>query len=59
MIKYDKNSIFIIGGRQNFSVSNRTWIVDPEDGFSIREGPPLNQERDIHKLWHSFDDIKD
>ena len=50
MIKYDKNKIFIIGGRQNFSVSNRTWIVDPEDGFSIREGPPLNQERDIHKL---------
>ena len=42
MIQYDKKSIYIIGGQQNLSSSNKTWIVDPTNDFKIREGPSLN-----------------
>ena len=49
MIKYDENSIYIIGGQQNKSVSNKTWIADSSNGFKIREGPTLN----VHRRGHS------
>ena len=39
MIQYDEKSIYIIGRRQNDSFSNKTWIVDPTNGFQITEGP--------------------
>ena len=45
MIQYDEKSIYIIGGYQNNSISNKTWIVDPTNGFQIREGPSLNKAR--------------
>ena len=55
MIQYDEKSIYIIGGRQSGNqtwkfgyFSNKTWIVDPTDGFKITEGPSLNKERIYH-----------
>ena len=49
MIQYDEKSIYIIGGFQNGSFwSNKTWIVDPTNGFQIKEGPSLNKARRLH-----------
>ena len=48
MIKYDENSIFIIGGKQNDVISNKTWIINPKKEFQIKEGPNLNQLRFGH-----------
>ena len=49
MIQYDEKSIYIIGGFQNNLKSNKTWIVDPTNGFTIREGPSLKEKRIRHK----------
>ena len=38
MIKYSETEIYIIGGRQNGKISNKTWIVDPRNDFHITEG---------------------
>ena len=38
MIKFDPLTIFIIGGIQDRSVSNKTWIVNPMDDFKMRPG---------------------
>ena len=48
MIQYDEKSIYIIGGFQNGSISNKTWIVDPTNEFQITEGPSLNKGRADH-----------
>ena len=48
IIQYDETSIYIIGGWQNGSRSNKTWIVDPTKEFQIKEGPPLNVNREGH-----------
>ena len=48
MIQYDEKSIYIIGGRQNGSISKKTWIVDPTNEFRITEGPSLNEGRSYH-----------
>ena len=48
MIQYDEKSIYIIGGVQNDLRSKETWIVDPTNGFQIKEGPSLNNRRYYH-----------
>ena len=59
MVQYNSNSIYIIGGKQNGSTSNKTWIVNPNkfvlqdskskiQDFDIREGPPLRKARAYH-----------
>ena len=48
MIQYDEKSIYIIGGSQNGSRSKKTWIVNPTNGFQIKEGPSLKKERFCH-----------
>ena len=48
MIQYDEKFIYIIGGVQNYSTSNKTWIVDPTNEFQIKEGPSLNKGRYNH-----------
>ena len=48
MIQYDNNSIYLIGGFQNDSVSKRTWIFNPSNEFQIQEGPSLKIERREH-----------
>ena len=49
MIQYDDKSIYIIGGMQNGQFfSNKTWIVDPSNGFKIKEGPSLKNGRYSH-----------
>ena len=54
MIDYDSKTIFIIGGKQGGvevsqeAVSKKTWIVDPTNGFRIKEGPSLNMARAGH-----------
>ena len=48
MIQYDEKSIYIIGGYQNGSLSKKTWILNPKNGFEIKEGPSLNKARSYH-----------
>ena len=48
MIQFDEKSIYIIGGWQNGSLSKKTWIVKPNSGFEIKEGPSLNMARSSH-----------
>ena len=48
MIQYDEKSIYIIGGNKNSSISNKTWIIDPTNGFRIKKGPSLNEGRQSH-----------
>ena len=48
MIQYDEKSIYIIGGVQNGSNTNKTWIVDPTNGFQIKDGPSLRNRRYAH-----------
>ena len=48
MVQYDEKSIYIIGGYKNGYLTNKTWIVDPTDGFQIKEGPSLNGGRANH-----------
>ena len=38
MIKFSETEIYIIGGRQNGKIANKTWIVDPKNDFHITEG---------------------
>ena len=45
MIYYDPNTIFLIGGIQNGVISNKTWIINPNQDFQMREGPTLKVER--------------
>ena len=48
MIQYNATSIYIIGGLQNGSNSEKTWIIDPSNNFQIRQGPSLNVGRISH-----------
>ena len=48
MVKFDNNTIFIIGGYQDGEISNKTWIIDANNGFKIRVGPSLNTKRVGH-----------
>ena len=45
MVKYNENSIFIIGGDQNDELSDKSWIIDPSKQFQIKEGPSLHKAR--------------
>ena len=49
MVLYnDLSMIYIIGGYQDRKLSNRTWIVDLSNGFTIKEGPSMNFARSCH-----------
>ena len=48
VIQYDPNRIFLIGGMLNNSISEKTWIIDPRNGFCLRKGPTLNVARSGH-----------
>ena len=56
MILFDENTIFLIGGRQSegsgperrIETSNKTWILNPKNEFSICGGPPLKIGRHSH-----------
>ena len=48
MIQFNENAIFLIGGIQDLTTSNKTWIIDPTNGFKIKEGPALNFARTNH-----------
>ena len=41
IVKYNDTSIYLIGGFQDRKLSNRTWIVNLSNGFTIKEGPQL------------------
>ena len=50
-IKYNEDSIYLIGGYQDGIISEKTWIIggDPDkNGFTIKEGPCLNTKRYAH-----------
>ena len=42
------NKIYLIGGKRNYDVTNKVWIVDPSNGFKIKEGPQMNYSRRDH-----------
>ena len=48
VVQYDSSSVYIIGGYQDGKWSDRTWILDPDNNFQIREGPTLNVARCNH-----------
>ena len=48
ILKFNENSIYLIGGEQNDKISNKTWIVDSRKNFQITDGPPLNRKRKGH-----------
>ena len=48
MIQLSDNLIYIVGGWQNGTISNKTWIFDTSKGFDIKEGPSMNKERSLH-----------
>ena len=45
MIKYNDSAIFIIGEYTSYPypVSSKTWIIDPTNNFTIRDGPSLSK----------------
>ena len=48
MIQLSEKLIYIVGGWQNGTISNKTWIFDTTKGFDIKEGPSMNKERSLH-----------
>ena len=53
MVQVDSESVYIIGGRQNETTSNQTWIVNVLN-FGIREGPKLNVSRSGHSCGKMY-----
>ena len=48
MVQYQPDAILLIGGRQNGHTFDKTWIIDPTNGFEITEGPSLKKGRILH-----------
>ena len=52
MIRTDPNTIYLIAGKQNGKISNKTWILEFSDStpnnLNIKEGPTLSTERSMH-----------
>ena len=57
MVQYQPNAIILIGGTQNEDAdSDKTWFIDPTNGFNIVQGPNLNQGREYHSCGILKDD---
>ena len=50
------NKIYLIGGKRNYDITNKIWIVDPFNGFKLEEGPPMNYGRRDHMCGVMPDD---
>ena len=48
MVQVNSKTIYLIGGFQNNLPSNKTWIVDPSNNYSMKEGPSMNIARFLH-----------
>jgi len=48
MVQVDYDAIYIIGGKQNGNMTNKVWIVDPTNSWSVTEGPSLLNDRYFH-----------
>ena len=48
MVQVDSETIYLIGGCQNGTRSNKTWIINPTKNFQMREGPSMLQPRINH-----------
>ena len=48
MVQVNSKTIYLIGGVQNDLLSNKTWIVDPSNNYSMKEGPSMNIARFLH-----------
>ena len=44
-VKVNESAIFFIGGEQNETWTNKTWIVNPQKNFEMTEGPTMNKIR--------------
>ena len=47
MVQVDYDAIYIIGGKQNGNMTNKVWIVDPTNSWSVTEGPSLLNDRQV------------
>ena len=57
MVQYQPNAVILIGGDQNGNAdSDKTWLIDPTNGFDIIQGPNLNQGRAYHSCGILKDD---
>ena len=45
MVQVDEKNIYLIGGLQNYTYSNKTWIIDPTNNFNVKEGPTMNFQK--------------
>ena len=60
MVIYNENSIYIIGGYQDGTLSGKSWIVDlSKGGFKLKEGPTLNIPRSRDPIIYFFDGRQD
>jgi len=50
-VKFSAQEIFVIGGNNR----NEVWIYDPQNGFSINQGPSLN----VGRYGHSCSTLRD
>ena len=47
MVQVDSETIYLIGGCQNGTKSNKTWIINPKKNFQMREGPTMLEARNF------------
>ena len=52
MVKLSEDEVYLIGGNQhpksndsNCCSTNQVWIINPQNGFSVKEGPPMKEPR--------------
>ena len=48
MVQVNSKTIYLIGGLQDKIHSKKTWIVDPSNNYSMKEGPSMNIARFSH-----------
>ena len=48
MVQVADNAIYLIGGKQSGEMSSQVWVVDPTDGFKVKQGPSLREKRYFH-----------
>ena len=48
MVQVADNAIYLVGGKQGGEMSSQVWVVDPTDGFKVKQGPSLREKRYFH-----------
>ena len=48
MVQIDTKTIYIIGGWQDQTITEETWVIDPSNNYDLKPGPSLKQVRHCH-----------